>query len=596
MKETANESFHQWERRLAYGLLATTPFILTPDTEDSFILGKVTWITCLAMVWFALIVWRRGVNKLAPSELDWPIAALLAIYFISLILNYISPSQFRFYGMVLIFVGLFYAFRRLWSIGGSPRAVAWILASTAALLAAYGILQDYGIDLFDYSGGVRDWRAKVIATLGNPNFLGGYLSYCIPVIAALGLRPGAKWWEIGLAGISLGLSFACLAVTFCVGATLGLLTLFVVIPSTFFFVRPQVKLSLIRIALFVAVAASSVGWYLLDNPYNSHGGSLYAEAKASPQWTSGVGARRFNWLTTKIMMQEKPFVGIGFKNYLTVHIHYQGLNYQRYGRPHDRNYVIPVDQPHFQLMESAAEAGPLGGLAVAWLAVVWMAAASRRLRRESGAPWFAWGAYAGVWVVIVHSMSSFPFHLPASALVCVVLASFLVNPDKSQLSQTQPPRWMKALAVFCAVVVIAYSYTPILAERALRQGRGSQGLASIRYLEDARFWNPFHHQTYVMLGARYIQQGWNENAKQALLQSLQYQENHQVHVYLSKLYQRMGDIDKAIKAQQRVVELNPVYPGHYRQLAQLLEQTGDQEGAVKALEKANQLDELLKGN
>ncbi|MDP8243098.1 MAG: O-antigen ligase family protein [Candidatus Hinthialibacter antarcticus] len=588
------ENLHKWERRIAYGLLAVTPFVITPDTEDSFIVGKTVWIACLAVIWFLLIIWRNGFRWQKPSELDWPISAMLGAYLVSLIVSFQSPAQLRTYGLVLIFVGLLYAFRRLWSIDGSPRAVAWILAATAALLATYGILQDYGVDLFNFSGGVRDWRAKVIATLGNPNFLGGYLSYCIPVIVGLGLRRGAKWWEVILAGVALGLSFACLAVTFCVGATLGLLLLIFVMPITLFIVRPTFRVSLLRLVLYIIIAASAVGWYLLDNPNNSHGGSLYAEAKSSPQWTSGVGARRFNWLTTKIMMQENPILGIGFHNYLTVHIHYQGLNYQRYGRPHDRDYVIPVDQPHFQLMESAAEAGPLGGSAVAWLMAAWIASAVRRLKQEREAPWFAWGAYAGVWVVLAHSMSSFPFHLPASALVCVVLASYLVSRTPKPKEDVESPAWVKTTAAVIAVIVIAYSYTPIIAERALRLGRASQGLDSIAYLERARRWGPFHHQTYLMLGVRYIQQGWLENAEKALLQSLQYQENHQVHVYLAKLYQRTGELEKAVEQQRRVIELNPVYPGHYRELAELLKQTGDEAGAQTALQKAAELDEALK--
>ncbi|MBZ0256182.1 O-antigen ligase family protein [bacterium] len=588
------ENLQKWERIIAYGLLAVTPFVVTPDTEDSFILGKTVWITCLAAIWFLLIIWRNGFRWQKPSELDWPILAMLGAYLLSLIANFHSPTQLRSYGLVLIFVGLFYAFRRLWSIGGAPQTVAWILAATASLLAIYGILQDYGIDLFQFSGGVRDWRSKVIATLGNPNFLGGYLSYCIPVIAGLGLRRGARWWEFILAGIALVLSFACLAVTFCVGATLGLLLLIVVIPVTLLIVRPRFNISLLRLGLYIIIAASSVGWYLLNNPNNSHGGSLYAEAKASPQWTSGVGARRFNWLTTKIMMQENPLLGIGFHNYLTVHIHYQGLNYQRYGRPHDRNYVIPVDQPHFQMMESAAEAGPLGGFAVAWLMTAWIASSARRLKQERAAPWFAWGAYAGVWVVLAHSMSSFPFHLPASALVCVVLASYLVSRTPKPTDGAESPAWMKTAVVVIAIIIIAYSYTPIIAERELRLGRSTQGLDSISHLETSLRWNPFHHQTYVILGARYIQQGWLENAEKALLKSLQYQEDHQVHVYLAKLYQRAGELDKAVQEQRRVVELNPVYPGHYRELAELLKQTGDEAGALAVLQKADELDAALK--
>ena len=60
------------------------------------------------------------------------------------------------------------------------------------------------------------------------------------------------------------------------------------------------------------------------------------------------------------MINENPLTGIGFGNYLSKHLHYQGINYELQGRPHDRDYVIPVDQPHFQILETASETGPWG--------------------------------------------------------------------------------------------------------------------------------------------------------------------------------------------------------------------------------------------
>ncbi|MBI1387892.1 MAG: hypothetical protein GC154_05545 [bacterium] len=591
MNEPSRVLLQRWERRLALFILATTPFIITPDTEDSFLLGKYVWLMAFGTLWLLLIALQSAPRWFQPCEIDWPAGAVLAAYGFSMAVHYRTPNQLSALMTLLLFIGLFYAFRRYWSLGGSPRVVAWTLVLTAALLALYGVAQDAGYDLFSSSGGVRDWRARVIATLGNPNFLGGYIAYCIPVAAALGLRARAPFWERAAAGLALFCIVLGLALTFCVGATIGLLALLAVIPLALWRISPRVQLPLLWAALYLVLAASAVGWWVLPNPYNTHGRSLYQEAKSSPQWATGLGARRFNWVTTKIMMTEHPLSGIGFHNYLTVHIHYQGLNYQRYGAPHDRNYVIPVDQPHFQLMESAAEAGPLGAFAVSWLAMAWLCAAARRLRTAEH-KWFAWGAYLGVWILFVHSFSSFPFHLPASSLLCVALASYLVTPAGRE--DGEPGFALRAAALIAAGLVIVYSFTWIAAERDLRRGRFSQGLAAIAYLEDARFWSPFNYTTHFLLGVQYDERGWTQNAIQSFERALRYQESHAVHYYLAGLYTRQGDLDRAIAEQRRVIELNPVFPGHYRELADLLDRAGKSDEAAAMRAEADELDARLR--
>lgn len=621
---TAPNPFTLWERRLAWLLLASTPFLITPDTVDSYLLGKLVWIKVIGVLWLALIAMQASWREFRPTSLDWPFAALLAVYGVSILLNYHSANQIKAYINLLIFIGIFFAFRRAWNQGLSPAITAWVIAATSALLAIYGILQDYGYDFAPKTGGVQDWRAQVVATLGNPNFLGGYLADTIPLIAALGLRPGARLWERILAGMVLLVAAACLTVTFCMGAFMSLGVMLLAGLAALVVARPRLRVSLGWATAYLLAISLGVGWYVAENPYNSHGRSLLSEAMESPQWRTGVGARQFNFATTRLMIDEKPLTGIGYANYIAHHIHYQGLNYQQSGDVHDRDYVVVVDQPHFLLLESAAETGPLGVFALLWLACAWTASAWRKMRRGEGETWFLWGAYLGVWVGLAHTFANFPFHVPANALLLTALAAYPAlggekHPLRQPGAQPSPPPslgrieegveqtrllienrgafhtsspWTRGLFGLLALLVAALSYADLAADRSLRRGMETHGLTSLGHLEQARRWNPFNDHTHFMLGIRYIEAGWYDMAERSLNRAIALQENLKAHEFLARLHDRRGRIEQAIAAQERVIELNPIYWGHYRDLAAYLRKAGREQEALVAIRRAEELEAM----
>lgn len=585
----------RWERLLAYLGLAITPLIITPATVDSYLLGKLVWVVAWGAVWLAIIGARISWQQWRPTSVDWPLAFMLIVYTASVMLSDWAPHQFKALIHLFIFFAIFYAFFRQWRRGLSPVRIGWLLTAVAVFLAVYGLLQDYGIDFSEKMGGVRDWRSQVVATLGNPNFLGGYLAYSLPLAVGLGLRKAARFHERLLAGLAILLIVACLTLTFCVGCAMGLASLAIILPFTGWFTLR--KASGLRLGfskawalIYLFLALFAFGWYILPNPYNSHGGSLYVEAAQSPQWIGGVGAREFNWVTTRLMIDDHPLTGIGYANYLSRHLHYQGINYQRFGDVHDRDYVIPVDQPHFLLLESAAETGPLGVLALCWLACAWTASAWRRMRRGEDNAWFLWAAYAGVWTGLIHSFASFPFHLPANTLLLVALASYCVLGRENKLTVGKAPAWRIGLLAGFVLLIGTLSFAEYHSNRLLRLGSEAQGLRSLVLLQQARWWNPFDAQVHFMLGVRYIEAGWDDNAIRALNRTIELQEKHKAHEYLARLYERRGELDKAIAEQRRVIELNPIYAGHYRDLANLFESAGHTQEAQEARERAAQLE------
>jgi len=587
----------KWERIVAITIAATTPFAITLTTVDSYLLPKYVWLSFWTALWLFLIAVDRK-SHYQPCALDWPLIALLSISLLSIILHYRTPLQIRAYGNLLLFVFLFYAFRRFWSMVSSPIPMAIILTLATCLLSIHAILQDYGVDFAYQSGGKGDWRFKIVATLGNPNFLAGCLAIILPVILSLALRQDrrggkiARFLESSAITLAVLLIAACLAITFCVGAAIGLAGALIAGIVTALCLRQSMRIPLIRGIMLLLAFASSLVWYIADNPYNSHGHSLYQEALKSPAWFSGYGARRFNWMTTRLMIDERPLTGIGFGNYLTIHEHYQGLNYSIHNHAHDRSYVIPVDQPHFQLLETAAEIGPVGVLILFWLAAVWIKAAAKKIHSEPRHRWFAWGAYLGVWTAAVHSLASFPFHLPVSSLFVVILTSYHVSYPQEKADHPQSSA-KKCAAFILAALIAASSYLQFLSNKNLRIGLELSGMNSLPYLEAARYFDPCSHQVYYALALRYDELGWKQKAVESATRALRYQEDLESHELLYRIYLAQNNLAEAIREKTRVVELNPVYPGHRRELAALLRKVGDEKSALLQEAAAAELERQL---
>jgi O-antigen ligase len=586
-------SLPKWNRLIAFIILAVTPLIISLTTYDSFILPKIFWLSFWASLWMVVIVWQPIRWKLFASPLTKPLMALFAVSLLSVLLNYRSPIQLHGLMNLAVFIALYFAFQRFWSMRPSPHRVAQALMAAACLIAIYGLLQDYGFDFANATGGVRDWRSKVISTLGNPNFLAGWIAICLPVVIGYGLRKKTRFFGFLYSGFTVMLIAACHTVTFSVGAATGLIAALITSISGSVFLLHRIRIPIIRSVILAIIATSAFGWYMLENPYNSHGRSLYREAWESSHWWSGMGARRFIWQTTRLMIEEKPVTGIGFSNYLTVHEHYQGMNYKRQWHAHDRDYVVPVDQPHFQLLETAAEIGPLGVLALLWIALAWLKAAGRTLRRSPD-PWFAWGAYAGVWVAVMHSFSSFPFHLPANALLVVVLGSYITSSPKPDSAEPViAPLWSKIACVALALIICISSGMQYFGSQYMRWGYESNGLSAIDYLSKSRSLNPHSHQTHFLLGLHYKNQGWYGNALESFKRALQYQEDIQSHKQMAEIYLLQNNIPSAIAEFERIIEINPVFPGHYRDLITALGDKATPERFKELTTLAEQLEAQL---
>lgn len=480
--------------------------------------------------------------------------------------------------------------RRPWSDPGRRFAVMRWLHVPVFIVACYAVFQDYGIDFIYPVGGVHDWRARITSTMGNPNFVAGYLAILFPGLVALACTRSVspRWfWFVGLPVVAL--CVAVFVVTFCVGAFVALLA--AILTGCFFATvrRSFARFSGKRLLIFLAAGAMIVLFYCTDNPYNGRVGSVIDQALASPQWRTGFAARRFNWRTTWLMIENRPLRGIGFANFQAFSMRYQGENYARQGRPHGSPIVKLVDQPHHQLLETAAETGPLGVFLLLWLLASAVKSSLRTIRLASQEDaCIQAGAFLGFMTAVYHALSSFPFHLPASILATLIWLSMLLPPSREELDRRvsrpfRPLFGVTLLAVFAAPLLLPY-----VSNIYLRRGYEA-GPYGIRDLELAAVLDPLEPMNHFMLGHSYYVAGKLEAAANAYLDGLALQDDLQAHLALRDIFANLGATEALLVEQQEIIRLNPGYIPYHEQLENMYKQLGMEERSKQVREKINTL-------
>ena len=183
--------------------------------------------TFYALVWFALIpelilCWRHGWAGVRLWRIPllclggFLVWAAISTYWITPI-----PRSFRELSrwlalMSLVIVGIG-AGRSSWF----RRQVLFYATIVPLLISLYACIQSFGYDFFvwpDFQSGKI--LKRVTGTLGNPDFLAGYLVGTIPLTVAYGIL-GSKRWQRILSGLSAALQLATLVLSLSRGVWIG---------------------------------------------------------------------------------------------------------------------------------------------------------------------------------------------------------------------------------------------------------------------------------------------------------------------------------------------------------------------------------------
>ncbi len=167
-----------------YALILFAPLFFDRRIGIVFSLSKATWIRALTLITLGLIATKllssKG-SKFIRTPLDVPVLTYIVVVAASTLVSinvWISfiGSYGRYEGFITIlnYVVLFFITTNYMDTMQKRRRIMMLSLISSLVMGLYGIIQRIGADPYQWGGVVTNER--VIATIGQPNFLAAYLA------------------------------------------------------------------------------------------------------------------------------------------------------------------------------------------------------------------------------------------------------------------------------------------------------------------------------------------------------------------------------------------------------------------------------------
>ena len=397
-------------------------------------------ILCLAAaggLWLGRLIWT-GEVCLRRSPLDLWIVAFAALAAVSVSQSAHAAAGWYNYGCLvgLYLLAYFLVTQTVHTRQDAVCLVAALLVS-AAVVCLWGLWQyQAGIDVT-----AERWvdgeqfpglKTRVFSTLGNPNVLAAFLIMVVGLTAGWILDVRERWPRLALFGL-LGVSVLCVLLTYSRGAwlTLGVMAL-VTAAAWKHWTWRMVALAAVAVAV-IGVAAQDAFMARL----------LSIRGMFNPA-DSSVALRWALWESTLAMIEEHPWLGLGWGSYRFVYPEYDFFV---------QNPDVIIYHGHNTLLSLAAEIGIPGMIcfAMAWAtAVLRTLVAMHRTDRPKKGP------YLGLALALL-GMAAFSltdhvlFNIQVTAVFWVLLALASVVPVGRTASERQLASFHKKFAGLAGV-------------------------------------------------------------------------------------------------------------------------------------------------
>jgi len=525
-------------------------------------------VSVLLILW-GIYAWVKGEREIRLPWITFPVLGLVLVCLLSLIHAANGRVVIQSLALVIFFF-LFYLV--VVNVVREKRDVTLILYSlllSAFFASLYGLLQHLGVMRGAHGG---HGLGEVISTMGNRNYLGGFLAYLLFPSVILIVRLHSRVLR-ALAIVLLSFNFGMVMLVQQTGTRLGLSVAAVALLLGWAIFRPIEPIRKSR-AWLIALLCVLVFTFLVEapsGPLNSVVG-LSADGRSwlGRLWERNVDkVRIWDWWVGWEMFKDHPVVGVGLGNYKLNFIPYkaaflaspQGAGYNF--------YIERAAQAHNEYVQSVAELGSLGFLALLTLLITVPLSLWVRLRRnpDEGDRFDLLLLACGVVTFLAHAMASFPAHLPASSLVLVLTLGLASAPTYGEgaTKTVHLKGWpLKVVAAALLVICLGVSVIGVRDYRAnllLGQGTRQLQMGQVRLaeatLERSLRLDFCPRQTYYYLVTAKLKQGRYDEAMADLETCLTCFVDESVYLTFANLAVNLGETKKARETVELLLSTHP---------------------------------------
>jgi len=587
----------------AFFLFALPLIIYLGNTEYGYTkaIFALFTISFLLALWALELVLKRD-YRLNLTPLFLPGVILLIVAALSMVNATSLGVSLQSLALLIYFFLLYLFIANVVEREGEIQLFLGSILAAAFLAAVYGGLQYFGV--LPGTPGVPRGTGAIISSVGNRNYLGGFLVYLVLPSLILPLRLKNKTLR-GLSLFALATIIYTLTLIKSDGVWLALVVSGAFLTGGFLYFKLYRAFKLERgwIVIVVAIIMISAAITLpgpSSPPRGSRGNpcgcpSFWAGTSPAPTilglplidelvrlWQRNAGrVRAWDWWVGWEMLKDHPLLGVGLGHYKVQFLPYKAKFLATPRGKHYNFYILRAAQAHNEYVQTAAEMGILGILAGGFaLFMIFFSGLKRLGGAEAKDRFMILALLAGVVAVLAHALVSFPLHLPASALDFVLLLGLLNSKYFVRKSKVQSPKsktmdighWTSDIglifgrrggfAILAVVLALGISVTT---------------LAYRDWLAD----------TYLDRGERDLKYGKVEQAKEELEQSLKLDfQPRKVLYLLGSIYRQLGEqqddqelLDRSLKLLEQSLNSFQVEPTYF-QLALLYLDRGEYERAM----------------
>src|SRR5665648_506546 len=601
-------------------LIILLPTLFVYKFVYNFRINQATIISLLAIGIFTFYIFsiiKEGKIKYSRNSLNLPILLFVLFATISILLNnslLIGQRDFT------IFLLYFFVINNI-KTTDSFNFCLIIFFISASLISLYLLLQYYGYDPFLYD------IEQLTSTLGNRNYVASYLALLFTIAFSFFLIETKKINKI-LFEVVLLINYTGIIVchTRAIWAALLFsLLLFGYLLSHFKIhkvLKDNKKWLIILFSLFLLITLI----YSTDNPFNRS--SITAAERAISAFDmqgSSLRSRLLIWQSTINMIKDRPLFGLGLGTFPLYYLNYQADFLQK--NPNYFKFSGKAGEAHNEYLQLGAETGIIGLLVFMLIIVIFYKTNFKLIKKIKtiNGKIIVIGMLSGVTVTLIHSIFSFPFHVPAVGaafwftiglamasesifvkkereddkincheinlnlpkntnyykfikiplmiavliLMILMINVIIIKPYRAELHLYQGRRWLIDGNYKNALPVVSYAR-----ELDPHNGRILHALGAtyynldefnqaIYYLQEAKKYM-IDVNTFYILGLSYSKLNMFKEAEEEFKQAIYLNPKFtEGYHYLGLLYFQKGDFDKAIEQWNKILEIEPDFPNKY---------------------------------
>lgn len=445
------------------GLLFAHPGLYSRTGLYALLVGAI------GLSWLLLIARRRQWDEFAlPQALIWPVAIVLLSAGLSLLVNVDADwSALWLLGaqLLLLWVGWWLA-----RCSSTVRLLGGAIVVGGGVAGLYALCQFWRLDPLPTSTPFGELR--IVSFFANPNHLGNFLACAMPLALAGWLEAVADGAPAGRSTrfrrivlyINIGLIYGGGLLSASRGAwAAGLVGCLIVGGGhAWEVIKGRMELRLLPLlglfSLLVGITvllsqhpvvrdpqkAVSMSERILSSrhivqPYST----LDSSRTAAPGDSilvhdNAINHRYFIWQVTLDMIRSHPFAGLGYGNYQRRFACFRDAK-QEEERFKTLNWVAQSEATpyaHNEYLHIWAESGILGLLGFLGLVAAILRQIMLGIWKRSKEAIYLWGALGVVAAMLIHSLVSYPLHLPLNGSIFWVLSGIIFGWDagKDKLS------------------------------------------------------------------------------------------------------------------------------------------------------------------